>query len=118
LSRALLLQGGRVIDPSQDLDGAKDVRLGDGMVVAVGTDLHSDGAGVHDVSDKIVIPGLIDLHTHVYWGRTSLGVDADAYARASAVRRPDGRRQLVGSGIKPSATTAVTGPGTMSNRQR
>ena len=34
---------------------------------------------------KIVTPGLIDLHTHVYWGGTSLGIDADEFARTSAV---------------------------------
>ena len=32
---------------------------------------------------QLVVPGLIDLHTHVYWGGTSLGVDADALARRS-----------------------------------
>jgi dihydroorotase len=37
------------------------------------------------VKGAIVTPGLIDLHTHVYWGGTSLGVEADAYARQSAV---------------------------------
>ena len=43
------------------------------------------GRAARDVSGLIVTPGLIDLHTHVYWGRTSLGVAADAFARKSAV---------------------------------
>src|SRR5580704_18334741 len=36
-------------------------------------------------SGLIVVPGLIDLHTHVYWGGTSLGVDPDAYAKSSGL---------------------------------
>jgi dihydroorotase len=40
---------------------------------------------VRDVSDNIVTPGLIDLHTHVYWGGTSLGIDAEDFCRKSGV---------------------------------
>ncbi len=57
-------------------------RFADGRVAAVGPDLAAPGAEIRDVSGKIVSPGFIDLHTHVYWGGTSLGVDADAH-RAS-----------------------------------
>jgi dihydroorotase len=42
-------------------------------------------AEVRDVSSRIVTPALIDRHTHVYWGGASLGVDAEDYARRSAV---------------------------------
>jgi len=79
----LVLKNGRVIDPSQNIDRINDVAFAKGKVAAVGDNLK--GAGVRDVSGLIVTPGLIDLHTHVYWGGTSLGVDADAYSRQSAV---------------------------------
>ncbi len=79
----LVLKGGRVIDPSQQLDKACDVGFAGGKVVAIGDGL--SGVDERDVTGLIVTPGLIDLHTHVYWGGTSLGVEADAYARQSAV---------------------------------
>jgi dihydroorotase len=79
----LVLKGGRIIDPSQGIDRVGDVgfdttgqaTLGDGLT----------GGTERDANGLIVTPGLIDLHTHVYWGGTSLGVDPDAYARQSAV---------------------------------
>ncbi len=79
----LILHGGRVIDPSQDIDRVTDVAFTSGRVSALGDNL--EGQNIREVADQIVTPGLIDLHTHVYWGGTSLGVDADAYGRACAV---------------------------------
>ena len=80
----LVLKGGRVIDPSQNLDGIVDVVFADGKVKAVGRDAaHGRDAEIRDAKGLIVTPGLIDLHTHVYWGGTSLGVDAAALARQS-----------------------------------
>lgn len=82
----LILTGGRVIDPSQGIDAVLDVAFTGGKVAALGPDLDRTGAGdVRDVSGRIVTPGLIDLHTHVYWGGTSLGIDAEEFARKSAV---------------------------------
>ncbi len=81
----LVLKGGRVIDPAQRIDRVADVAFAGGKVAAIGEALDGSGAEIRDVSGKIVTPGLIDLHTHVYWGGTSLGVDAEAYARQSAV---------------------------------
>jgi dihydroorotase len=71
----LVLTGGRVIDPSQSIDRVTDVAFQGGKVVAVGDGLAAQAATVEPVEGKIVTPGLIDLHTHTYWGGTSLGVD-------------------------------------------
>jgi dihydroorotase len=82
----LILRGGRIIDPSQAIDMAGDVGFRAGKVAAVGVALAAAaGTEVRDVTGLLVVPGLIDLHTHVYWGGTSLGIDADAYCRSSGV---------------------------------
>ena len=79
----LVLKGGRVVDPSQALDKVTDIAFAGGKVAAIGQGL--SGEDVRDVAGKIVTPGLIDLHTHVYWGGTSLGVEAELLARSGGV---------------------------------
>jgi dihydroorotase len=82
----LVLRGGRVVDPSQKLDAVTDVAFSGGKVAMVGNALKVDpGTEVRDVSGYIVTPGLIDLHTHVYWGGTSIGIDAEEFCRTSGV---------------------------------
>jgi len=81
----LILRGGRVIDPSQGLDAIRDIGFANGKVAAISAHLDSSSAEVRDVSGLIVAPGLIDLHTHVYWGGTSLGIDAEEFCRSSGV---------------------------------
>lgn len=71
----LIVRAGRVIDPSQSIDGVMDVAFKDGKVATLAPDLGGDAASVIDAKGLIVTPGLIDLHTHVYDGGTSLGVD-------------------------------------------
>ena len=85
MSFDLILRNGRVIDPSQNIDRVTEVAFAGGRVAAVGDRLDASGAEVRDVAGHIVPPGLIDLHTHVYWGGTSLGIDAEDFARRSAV---------------------------------
>jgi dihydroorotase len=86
MDHELILRGGRILDPSQGLDGVADIAFSGGRVAAIGDNLAAEGGTeVRDVSGRIVAPGFIDLHTHVYWGGTSLGIDAGAIARTSGV---------------------------------
>src|SRR6186713_2111829 len=80
----LILKGGRVVDPSQNIDRVTDVAFTGGKVAKVGNDL-TGATETRDVKGYIVTPGLIDLHTHVYWGGTSLGIDAEEFCRTSGV---------------------------------
>src|SRR2546423_4256669 len=79
----LIFRGGRVIDPASGRDETADIAFGDGKVTEIGRDLPASGADIIDMRGLLVVPGLIDLHTHVYWGGTSLGVDAAEVARRS-----------------------------------
>ena len=80
----LLIKGGRVIDPATGLDGQRDVAITNGRVAATEAAIDAEHATqVIDARDCIVTPGLVDLHSHVYWGGTSLGVDADRLAAKS-----------------------------------
>ena len=80
----LVLKGGRVVDPAQGIDAVRDIAFSDGKVAAIGESLDaSSAADTRTVDGLVVTPGLIDLHTHVYWGATSLGVKPEAVARRS-----------------------------------
>lgn len=84
LAYDLLIKGGRVLDPAAGVDGVSDVALAGGKVARIGTDIPRAGVGrVVDATGHLVLPGLIDFHTHVYWGGTSLGVDAEETAARS-----------------------------------
>jgi len=60
-----LLRGGRVIDPSSDLDETADVLIDGDRIAALGHGIDSEGAVVVDAQGCWVTPGLIDLHTHL-----------------------------------------------------
>nr|MBV8085874.1 amidohydrolase/deacetylase family metallohydrolase [Chloroflexota bacterium] len=73
-----LISGGTVVDPGAGLDGRLDVGISGGRVAAIGANLPAEGvATIIDAAGCYVTPGLIDLHSHVYWGVSEYGVDAD-----------------------------------------
>jgi len=73
----LLIKGGLVIDPSQGLNGIRDVAFADGKVVAIGRLSENNTSEVIEATGLIVSPGLLDLHVHVFPGVSHYGIDAD-----------------------------------------
>lgn len=74
----VLIKGGRVIDSSQNIDGVMDVAVANRKIAKVAANIRNQEAKrVRNVTGKIVTPGLIDAHTHVYNGVTDNGVSAD-----------------------------------------
>ena len=74
----LLIKGGTVVDPSQIIHGINDVAIEDGKIARIAPNISAEEAGrVVEVKGKVVISGLIDLHTHVYAGVNGNGVDPD-----------------------------------------
>ncbi len=75
----LIIKGGTVLDPSQGINSAKDVGLFGGKVAAIENSISDKEASeILDASGLIVVPGLIDLHVHNYWGVTHYGIEPDS----------------------------------------
>ena len=82
----LIIKGGFLIDPYQKIEGEYDVAFEGGKVSKVDVDIPSkEGNRIIDASEKIVVPGLVDLHTHVYWGVSHFGIDADSFCLKKGV---------------------------------
>jgi dihydroorotase len=60
----LIIKGGRVIDPSVRLDAIRDVAISGGRIVALEATITGDAAETIDARGKLVVPGLLDIHTH------------------------------------------------------
>ena len=74
----LLIRNGEVLDPSQGLRGKRDIGIRFGVVEAVEPSIPAERANrVMDAAGKLLTPGLIDLHSHVYPYGSAIGIPAD-----------------------------------------
>ena len=83
----VLLRGGHVIDPASSINGVMDVAVRDGKIAAVQKDiLPASAKDTIDVRGRIVIPGMIDTHAHVYrYVSGRFGMDPDLVGVQSGV---------------------------------
>src|SRR5215831_13906383 len=74
----LVIKGGEVLDPSQSLRGRRDIGIRYGVIEAVEPDIPATRAlRTIDAAGKLVTPGLVDLHCHVYPYGSAIGIPAD-----------------------------------------
>lgn len=76
----LIIKAGRLVDPFQGIDGRRDIAITGEQIAAVEKSIEADQATeVIDASDKVVTPGLIDIHVHVYTGVSHYGIEPDPH---------------------------------------
>jgi dihydroorotase len=65
----IIIKGGHVIDPKNNIDAVMDVAIKDGKVVQVGANINGAGSKqIVDAKGLYVVPGIIDMHAHVFFG--------------------------------------------------
>ena len=98
----LLLKGGDVVDPSSGLNGPSDVAMQAGAIARIAPNIPSvEAARTIDVTGKVVAPGLIDVHAHVFEGVNRTGVNPDLAGVYAGVTT------IVDAGSSGSATFAA-----------
>ncbi|MEW5977412.1 MAG: amidohydrolase/deacetylase family metallohydrolase [Acidobacteriota bacterium] len=80
----ILIKNGEIRDPGQGFRGRLDVAILDGRIAAIERDIAAERAlDVIDARGLYVTPGLIDLHTHCFWGGSGIGIEPDPVAARS-----------------------------------
>src|ERR1700710_849932 len=78
----LVIKGGDVLDPSQSLRGKRDIGIRWGMIEAIEPEIPAARISkTIDATGKLVTPGLVDLHSHVYPYGSAIGIPADELAQ-------------------------------------
>src|SRR5256712_11080822 len=126
----LVIKGGRVIDPAARVNAMRDVAIVGGRIAAIESNIAGDGAQMLDARGKLVVPGLIDVHTHAARAREmaaicladggtgfvdagSAGADKIDDVVANAKSAPNRGRVLINL-----ARTGVTPDGELNDMQR
>ena len=81
----LVLRGARVLDPAQHIDGLSDVAVTGGRIVALAENIAGSGRREIHLAGKLLTPGWIDIHAHLYPGSTTWGIRADAHYLSTGV---------------------------------
>jgi dihydroorotase len=82
----ILIRNGEVRDPARKFRQKADVGIRGGQIAAIEERIAPErGLDVIDATGQYVVPGLIDLHTHCYWGATTIGIQADPIAARTGV---------------------------------
>ncbi|HEY8398421.1 MAG TPA: amidohydrolase family protein, partial [Flavihumibacter sp.] len=89
---SIVIKGGRVIDPKSGLDAVMDIAIDKGKIVKIAKDIPADAVQVVDARGLLVTPGLIDMHSHNFWGTNG----DQAYMNAPSALPPDGFTFRVG----------------------
>jgi len=81
----LIIKGGEVLDPSQNLRARRDIGIQNAVIAELASDIPPDrGARMIDAKGKLVTPGLVDLHAHVYPQGSAIGLPVDEIAPTMA----------------------------------
>jgi len=81
----LIIKGGEVLDPSQNLRARRDIGIQNAVIAKLASDIPPDrGARMIDAKGKLVTPGLVDLHAHVYPQGSAIGLPVDEIAPTMA----------------------------------
>jgi len=81
----LVIRGGDVVDPANGIAERRDVAVTNGKIAAISPEIADSAVHVVDATGCVVTPGLVDLHTHVYWGATFWGIEADPVCAVTGV---------------------------------
>lgn len=81
---ALLLKNVRAIDPQVDIDDVCDILINEGRIEQIGSNLQCEEAEVRDLSGKVVVPGLVDVHVHLREPGYEFKEDIQSGTRAAA----------------------------------